>query len=153
MQISDYVYYEDGKLFNKVGRGNIKAGKELGTLTNKGYLSCTVVGKTWKVHRLIYTLLKGKIPDGLQIDHINGNKTDNRIENLRLVTNQENCFNTKAKGFTWSAQHGKFRSKIMKDGKESHLGLYDTILDARAAYLRAKRELHTIEEVSDDNTK
>ena len=144
----EYFYYKDGKLFNKVDRGKARKGDEAGFKNNKsGYIFLNISGKHCRVHRIIYTLIKGGIPESCQIDHINGNRADNRIENLRVVTNQENSFNrTEAKGFSWYARYGQFKAYICKDYKLHHLGYYDTILDARAAYLRAKREMHIIEE-------
>ena len=145
MELSDLFYYEEGKLFSKVNRGKIKAGQEVGNIGSHGYLRCMVYGKYWLIHRIIYTLLLDEIPDGLQIDHINGDRLDNRVENLRAVTAQENMFNqTKAKGFHWNMTIEKFQAKIRKNGKTIHLGFYDTPQEARAAYLRAKEDLHVI---------
>ena len=104
-----------------------------------------VKGKSYYVHRLVYEEHHGPIPEGMQIDHINGDRFDNRIENLRLVTPKGNHQNrTTAKGFTYVRPQGKFRAQIMIDDKTLYLGCYDTIVDARAAYLRAKREYHPL---------
>ena len=77
-----------------------------------------------------------------KIDHINRNSLDNRIENLRVLTNQQNLFNTKAKGYTWSNLHNKWQSQIMIGGKNKHLGLFTEEADARQAYLTAKEKYH-----------
>ena len=78
-----------------------------------------------------------------QIDHINGIKDDNRICNLRSVTNQQNCFNrTNAKGYTWNKRHSKWMSKIKVNSKTINLGYYNTEQEARNAYLAAKEIYH-----------
>ena len=94
------------------------------------------------VHRAIWIWHNGEIPKGLEIDHINGNRKDNRIENLRLVTRQQNQTNmTKTKGIYWSQKLKKWYAQITKNGVRKHIGLYETIIDARASYLKAKREV------------
>ena len=118
---------------------------------NKGYImyGVHVDGYTSKysAHRLVYLLHNPDMDQSLQIDHINGIKTDNRIENLRTVTNQGNSFNRPTcKGFSWQTSNQKFRADIGVGYKIVYLGLYETILDARAAYLRAKKKYHKIEE-------
>ena len=117
----------------------------------KGYIHyCVSVGlvqSNYVAHRIVYLLHYPDMDQSLQIDHINGDKEDNRIENLRAVTNQQNHFNeTKALGFCWVAEQSKFRARIHVDYKSIHLGCYDTILEARASYLRAKKKYHVIEE-------
>ena len=108
-------------------------------------------GKTHQAHRIVWQLHNGQIPDGLQIDHINGIKDDNRIENLRLDVNKENpqnisepqCNNTSGYlGVSWNEREKKWRAQIMVKGKRKYLGLYDTKEEAYEAYLAAKRDLH-----------
>ena len=88
----------------------------------------------------------GEIPEGMVIDHINGDTGDNRLENLRCVTRSENGHNTdKTKGFSydkrWDRRNKPWRAFIMKDNKQYWLGSYPTLVDARAEYLRKYREL------------
>ena len=97
----------------------------------------------YQAHRLTFLLHNPDMDQSLTIDHINGIKTDNRIENLRATTNQQNHFNRQTnKGFSWSRSCKKFRADITVNEKTIYLGVYETILDARAAYLRAKRKYH-----------
>jgi len=116
---------------------------------NKGYIMYGVDTDShtvkYSAHRLVYLLHNPDMDQSLQIDHINGIKTDNRIENLRAITNQKNHFNRKTcKGFCWDTAAQKFRADIGVNYKTVYLGLYDTALDARAAYLRGKKQYHNI---------
>ncbi|AYU97219.1 HNH endonuclease signature motif containing protein [Escherichia coli] len=105
----------------------------------------TVGGRSYmtKAHRVAWILEHDAIPDGLQVDHVSGVRDDNRLCNLRLVTNRENQHNRRAvKGYSWYSQYGKWLARISVGGHDIHLGYHDTELDARAAYLRAKRVYH-----------
>jgi hypothetical protein len=82
------------------------------------------------------------------IDHIHheaGVPLDNSITNLRVVNQQQNQFNTNAKGYTFNKEHNKYQSKICVNGKQMHLGYYDTTDEARNAYLDAKKIYHLID--------
>lgn len=72
--------------------------KSNGSIDYHGYLIIKFKGKQYKAHRLCWLLYYGSIDDTLVIDHLNGDKLDNRISNLRLVLMAENNRNTKAKG-------------------------------------------------------
>ena len=82
----------------------------------------------------------GEIPENLQIDHIDRNKTNNKIENLRLATCKENSRNKNSKGFVWNTSSKKWVAQIIVDGSYQYLGLHETELDARATYLRARKQ-------------
>jgi hypothetical protein len=80
-----------------------------------------------------------------QIDHINGVRTDNRICNLRAVTNQQNQWNrTAAKGYYWNKKINRWKSQIKINNKCIHLGLFNIEEEARNAYLAAKQKYHVI---------
>lgn len=78
------------------------------------------------------------------IDHINKNSIDNRIENLRILTHQENQFNSRAKGYCWHKQTNKWQAGIRINGITTYLGLFTEEADARNAYLEAKEKYHII---------
>lgn len=113
--------------------------------TNKGYLSIRL-NKNKKryylmAHHFAWYIYYNKINDNI-IDHINGIRNDNRIINLRDVSAQKNCWNRKSKGYSFI--DGKWMSKIVKDGKSTYLGLFDTEEEARQSYLDAKKVYHII---------
>jgi hypothetical protein len=145
--LKELFYYADGKLFNKIQRGRrALAGEEAGCLDTYGYKVITINKKMYKSHRLIYMYNNGEIADGLHIDHIDRNRLNNNIENLRLVTSQENGFNRGAKGYYFNKLANKFMARIQLNGQQIYLGYFDTEKEANCAYLKAKEELHTIEE-------
>jgi hypothetical protein len=145
--LRELFFYEEGKLFNRVQRSqNTKAGEEAGSLSNTGYRRIGINGKSYRTHRLIYIFHNGEIDNKLQIDHLDRDKLNNNIENLRLVTNQENDFNRNAKGYTLHKPANKFQAQIKLNGKQINLGLFNTTEEARDAYLEAKERLHIIEE-------
>ena len=103
-------------------------GKILGCKHSKGYIVISVKGNLFLAHRLAWSLVNGDIGE-YQIDHINHNKTDNRLSNLRLVSNKENHKNKGAKngkvlGVNWYKPYNMWRSRIMVDGKDINLGYF-----------------------------
>lgn len=145
--LKEYFYYKDGMLYNKITRGASKIDKKSGCLNKSdGYVYIRFKYIMYPEHRLIYNLLNGSVM-GYHIDHINGIRNDNRIENLRLVTHRENMMNvTTAKGYCWSKEKKMWRAEIHLDGKGKHLGYFKQEEDARSAYLLAKKAIHTIKE-------
>lgn len=140
MNLNDHLRYENGKLFWIVSRKGRNMKNQVGSLLNNGYLNFGFNYKSFLVHRAVWEMFNGKIPDGMEIDHIDMDKTNNKIENLRLATRQENSRNNSAKGFSWDSVNNSFISRIYLNGKIKHIGRYDTIIDARAAYLQARRK-------------
>jgi hypothetical protein len=112
-----------------------------------GYNFLVIGKKQYKLHRIIaYIFLNLDINDTKQIiDHIDNNPSNNNIENLRITTQQQNCFNKKkTKGYCWYKSRNKFLAYINKDYKHIHLGYFDTEEEARQAYLDAKQIYHII---------
>ena len=130
-----------GIFTRKVRTSNrIKVGDQSGSLDKAGYLCIRVNGKSYKAHRLAWLYVSGNLPTG-EIDHINGDKADNRIVNLRDVTKSVNQQNRKfVRGY--SRDRNRWKAQIGFDGKWKHLGCYGTEQEAHAAYLLAKNEVH-----------
>lgn len=101
--LQEYLSYDGstGLLFNKKGRGKAKEGEVSGcvqaTRNGRKYRRISFKGKRFYAHVLIAALLGISVPSGLEIDHIDGNGLNNRIENLRIVTHAENMRNKKLK--------------------------------------------------------
>lgn len=124
-----------------------KAGEEAGYCCPRGYVHIRISGRIYTAHRLAYALCHGVIPD--LVDHINGDKGDNRIANLRAATRSENAQNrrranrqnrTGALGV--SPCKDKYFAQIKVAGVSRNLGQFATLEEASAAYVAAKRELH-----------
>ena len=143
--------YRDGKLIWKVRRQRIKIGDALGSLHHTGYLVGRVDGVLFRVHRLIWIWHHGEIPEGLVVDHQNGLKTDNRIENLKPMSNRENVHRDKRPGMKNISEHGKgWRVRIEIDGKEKCFGTYPTIPEAQAVRDKKLSEINNQENFQGD---
>lgn len=140
--------------------GNIKSflkGKEriIKNLEHgRGYLSVRLwknnKGKTFKIHQLVaFTFLNHK-PCGMKliVDHKNDIKTDNRVDNLQIITQRENSFKTqgkytsKYKGVSFNTKTKKFVSQIYYNKKTMNLGFFDCELAASLAYENKLKELN-----------
>ncbi|CAN7192555.1 HNH endonuclease [Acidovorax sp. LjRoot117] len=125
--------------------GNVFTGKPRGTILHRGYIGIRVDGRRYLAHRLAWLYVHGVFPDGY-IDHINGNTSDNRIENLRAVTQSENMHNTKLRrdntsgfrGVSMNKQTKHWVAQLRLQGKVICLGTFATPADASAAYEKAR---------------
>jgi hypothetical protein len=129
--------YRDGKLFWKIRPANcIQIGDEASanSIDTDGYKVLGFKGKTLKQHRIIWEMHNGKIPEGMQIDHIDRNRPNNLIENLRLATPSENRRNNDARG-TYVTPQGTYQARHA----EVYLGTFKTHQEARHAYLEARQ--------------
>lgn len=134
--------YRDGVLYWKVRASNcIKVGSAAGGISGCGYLQVRICGKNFYVHRIIWEMHCGPIIKDMQIDHINQVRTDNRIENLRLVSREDNSRNRTRQGnnnsgttgIYWYKGTGKWRAGIKVDGKYKSLGYFSDFEAAVAA--------------------
>lgn len=133
--------YNDGILYWKEWRRGRKRSLEAGTVNSKGYVKLTVDGVQIYAHRVVWIMHNGDIPPNMEVDHINHNRADNRIENLRLVTRLENNMNKSVQinnssgvtGVTFCKQTGKWRAQIQINGKNVSLGRYESIHEAETA--------------------
>lgn len=144
-ELKEYFKYDEssGKLFWKKRPSNrVIVGSEVGNYNDQGYKVCRFQGRAIRVHRIIWAINKGENPNEF-IDHVNGIKDDNRLENLRLVTNAQNLQNMKkAKGYTFHKKNNKWTAQISVNKQHKYLGSFDTEQEAHYAYLKAKEELH-----------
>lgn len=132
--------------------GGVKIGSIAGCSDNEGYWLVKVNHALYKAHRLVWTIVKGEDPP-CQIDHINGDTGDNRIENLRLAFKNEtdNGQNRKVGknntsgyiGVRWHKRNKKWMAVITVNKKRRYLGYFNAPEEAYNAYLTAKAELHT----------
>lgn len=144
-ELKEYFKYEPntGKLFwSKRPSNRVVIGSEVGNYNDQGYKVCRFKGKALRVHRIVWAVAKGEHPAEF-IDHINGDKGDNRLSNLRVVSNAENLQNMKnSKGYTYHRKLNKWMAQIVVNKERKYLGVFNTEHEAHEAYLKAKEELH-----------
>lgn len=152
--VRDHLLYDPqtGVLsWKKKPNPNIPIGRYIGHPNRRGHLRLCSGGRTWMVHRVAWFLHYGKWPDG-QIDHKNGIPSDNRIDNLRDVTQEINMQNQRKphknniSGFLGVSQSGRaskpWKASIKTNGVNKNLGYFLTPEEAHIAYLKAKKVLH-----------
>lgn len=122
--------------------GRARAGSVAGVLQTHGYRQIKLRGVRQYAHRLAWWFAYGREPAG-EIDHINGCRDDNRINNLRECTRSENLQNLSvARGTYFDRRRGKWVAEISAFGRKHYLGSFDDELSARLAYLNGKRAYH-----------
>ena len=143
---NSFYEYRDGDLYWKVDSGKNKLkGKLAGGLAPSGYRSVCAQGTACYAHRVVWEMHNGQIADNMEIHHINGNRDDNRIENLEMVTHQRNLHLKESKGYHYNKKSGKYYSTIRVDGSVPQwLGSFDTPEEARKAYVEAKAKYHGV---------
>lgn len=136
-ELLDYDH-ETGVFTWKISRGTAKKGKIAGRIDKiNGYIDIVIDRKLYKSHRLVFLYIDGYLPENV-VDHINRNKTDNRRNNLREVsqtcnTRNKSLMKNNKSGITgigWHKRDKKWWSQIMVFGKQIHLGYFDNIVDA-----------------------
>jgi hypothetical protein len=152
-EIQKIIHYNpETGIFTRLEKtsSNAKRGEILGNIDKvHGYVRIMVGGKRYLAHRLAWFYTHGYWPPN-DIDHINGDKVDNRICNLREATRAENTqnirraqinnFSTGVLGVSFDSESGKFKASIGINGKTKNLGRFSTIEEASVAYESAKRE-------------
>ena len=142
-----YLYYDQSSpsgLRWKVARSNrVKKDSIAGSKDKDGYYQVKVCGKVYKAHRVVWFLHHGAIPDGLEIDHKDRKRDNNKIDNLQVKSHRGNCLNTsrsnKYPGVQPSGQ--RFKQEIRIEGKLTYLGSFDTEELAYQAYCLKLQEI------------
>jgi len=138
---------------SRVGRSG-PAGTIVKTPQNAGYVTAALDGEEYLQHRLAWLYVHGHFPPA-DIDHTNGVRDDNRIENLRLASRSENLQNKSMQrnntsgliGVSWRANRKHWIAQIRVGGTHRYLGSFKTAELARDAYLAAKAELHEFQPI------
>jgi len=129
-----------------MARRRCRPGDVTGCRMKQGYIAIRLDDVLYTAHRLAWLYVTGEWPKE-QLDHINGDRSDNRIANLREATNAQNAQNRKRRdnktGFTGvNKENNRWKAEIKVNYKKIRLGLFDTPEEAHAAYLKAKHGLH-----------
>jgi hypothetical protein len=140
--------YRDGKLYRRCAVPRGKAGSEVGCLNQKGYLIVSVNGKKYGVHCLIW-LMHGNPPVKM-LDHINGDRADNRIENLRAADSARNQYNSRLsasntsgiKGVSWCRTNKRWIGQIWYKKQLYRAGLFKDKQECAEAVAKLRLELH-----------
>lgn len=155
LELKDSLLYdpETGLFTWKITSGSAICGEVAGGAGVDGYIRLGIRHKRYLAHRLAWLYMYGVWPKN-EIDHVNGDRSDNRICNLREATHIENTQNIGKRpnnksgyiGVHWHKLTSKWVAAIRTNGKQHHLGLFDTPELAYEAYLQAKRRIHKFQQ-------
>ena len=140
-------YNPDTGIFTWIKKPNrrVKVGQVAGTMTSKGYVRIQFKGIRYLAHRLAYYMYHGVDPLENLVDHKYGDKSNNKIKDLKLATHAQNCINrfnlnrnntSGVLGVSWCKFRKKWRVQIMVNGKKKHLGYFINKEDA----IKARKE-------------
>lgn len=140
---------ETGIFTRRVTRGSMKAGQVAGSKDVLGYLKVMIDERFYYLHRLAWLYVYGRLPKG-DLDHIDEDKGNNRIRNLRPATRGQNMVNVSRwrhntsgfKGVHFHAAAKRYEAYASHQGRKIYLGLFDTPEGAYAARSAKMRELH-----------
>lgn len=143
---------EVGGLRWKIRPSNIaRIGQMVGSNDGAGYIQFRFRGKRYRVHQIVWLLNKKRLAS-MMIDHIDGDRSNNKIENLREVSPTQNAQNRRAASrdsksglLGVSPYRRKWAAQIMANGKAHRLGIFNSSHEAKLAYDYAKARLHVIE--------
>ena len=149
-ELHERFEYRNGELFYKISPlPKIKVGSKAGTV-NGGYIKVNIGTKKYLAHRIIWIMQHGSLPT--EIDHINCNKLDNRIENLRQVNRTQNRYNigsyknntSGTKGVSYKADLSKWQVSVNIDGKRKYIGVFKDLELAELVAMEARHKYHGV---------
>lgn len=148
-QVRAVLDYRDGHLWWRHPKQGRRLSKPAGGVDENGYGIICIDGIRYKTHRLVWLYVYGVWPDGL-VDHIDGNPSNNDVSNLREASQSENLRNRGAqsnnksgfKGVCWDSRKKRWLSQIAINGKNKHLGYFQTVEEAHSAYCRGSTKYH-----------
>ena len=132
-----------GNLMRRVSKANQPSGSLAGSVNARGHINVQVDGRLYAAHRVVFLMVHGWLPK--EIDHINRDKTDNRIANLRPATSSQNKGNigllasnrSGYRGVSFNQRSQKWHAQIKINGKQTYLGRFDLPQDAAIVYNKA----------------
>lgn len=146
----NFRYCDSGNLYWRFHSDvRVDISKPTGHIEKSGYVRVRFHGQRYSLHRLIYIYHHGAIPDDLVIDHISGDNTDNRVNNLQAISARDNVIKQKKnpnntsgyRGVCWIKLNNKWRASITVN-RTIHIGLFENVVDAAKAYDKAALEYH-----------
>jgi len=147
--LNELYEYKDGELYYKVTRAaRARQGAIVGSIHTQGYRVTKINNIEQKIHRLIFALHHGWWP--LEVDHINGARADNRIENLRSANDIQNAQNAKlrkdntsgVKGVHWDKVSKKWMVRVSVLGKEKYFGVFADLEFAELVAIEVREKYH-----------
>jgi hypothetical protein len=149
INFQEFFEYKDGSLYwKKTIASRAKKGNKAGSLYDTGYLMVGIKGKYYAVHRIIFMMQNGYLP--IEVDHIDGNKLNNKIENLRPATVAQNAQNRKlvktntsgVKNVSWSKVRNKWVVSILCNNSKNYIGAFDDLELADLVAQEARNKYH-----------
>lgn len=146
---SEYLRYDNGILYWKKSTSNrVKVGDIAGSEQVGGYIGVRILGKRYPAHTIVYALHYNEMPE--IVDHIDGNRKNNRIENLRGCSKAQNNKNTGfrrhntsgLKNVFWVKELNKWRVKVTVDNKQKYFGVYEDRELAELVAIEARNKHH-----------
>lgn len=151
-RLSQAFHYDpiSGNLYWKEDRGTARVGARAGSVSNVGYRIISIDGRNYREHRIIWFMTHGRWPSPF-IDHIDGDKANNRLSNLREATSSLNNQNRNKpqrhsllKVLGVSRKRDRFYAEIGVNGERKKLGGFESLEEAAKAYRDAKKEFHGV---------